>query len=472
MSVTNRTRVLVVEDDSTFREILSDHLTAKGFDTVIASSISEARALTQTIPPEIIILDQRLPDGDGVALAQELLSIGLPTRIILVTAHADLTRAIAATRAGVFDYLQKPIELEALDETILRAKKAAEFDRQWLKPSRRRTNSTPPVLVGSNPITIRLRNQLEAAGRACPAPVLVTGETGSGKNLAARLIHSHSPRARGPFVEVNCAAIPDSIFEAELFGNERGAFTGAVDSRPGLFETAHGGTLVLDEIGEIPLLVQSKLLRALEEGVVRRIGAVTERPTDVRVVATTNRCVEELVEKGEFRRDLYYRIAVFRIELPPLRERTTDISLLAWTLLSELEADSTLRPTTKEIECLCAHDWPGNIRELRNVLQRWLASRASGDMTPIEFFLNPLASRRSTHDESNVQSGINSSCLRDATLAHERSALIEFPTLAQVETRHISRAMQHVGNNQSRAADLLGISRSTLRRKIREIGGQ
>lgn len=465
-----RTRVLIVEDDATFRIVLSEYLSSKGYDTLLASSIAEARALTQVAPPEIIILDQRLPDGDGVALAQELLSVGLATKIILVTAHADLTRAVAATRAGVFDYLQKPVELGNLDETICRAAKAAELDRQWLKPARRRSSSTPPMLIGGSPATVRLRAQLEAAGRACPAPVLVTGETGAGKNLAARLIHAHSPRARGPFVEVNCAAIPESIFEAELFGHERGSFTGANEARPGLFEAAHCGTLVLDEMGELPLLVQSKLLRTLEEGVVRRIGASTERPIDVRVVATTNRCVEELVERGLFRRDLYYRVAVFRIELPPLRERLSDIALLVWTLLTELDANPEFRPTPAEVEVLCLHDWPGNIRELRNVLQRWLAAKASGDSTPIDSFLHPLNSSRAAGCDVKSRPESELCHLRDVTKTLERCALAEFPTLAQVESTHISRALEQVGSNRSRAAELLGISRSTLRRKLREAG--
>jgi transcriptional regulator with PAS, ATPase and Fis domain len=217
-------------------------------------------------------------------------------------------------------------------------------------------------------------------------------------------------------------------------------------------------------------VVQSKLLRALEEGVVRRVGASTERPIDVRVVATTNRAVEDLVERGLFRRDLYYRVAVFRIELPPLRERLSDVSLLTWSILSEFEADAGLRLSPTELRVLGDHDWPGNVRELRNVMQRWLVARMSGDQSSIDSFLSPLSSSRVARRESTPASDIENRALREATRAHERSALARPPSLASLEAAHITRVLEEVGNNRSRAASMLGISRSTLRRKLRDKG--
>lgn len=462
-----RVRLLVAEDDACFREVLVEHLSRRNFDALQAASIEEARRIAQEQHPDVIVLDQCLPDGDGVTLAQELLSVGLVTKIILVTAHAELARAVAATRAGVFDYLEKPIELPVLEDTIRRAAKAAAVERQWLQPGRRNSASTPPVLVGSSQPLVRLRAQLEAAGRACPAPVLVTGETGTGKSLAARLIHTHSPRARGPFVVVNSAAIPDSMFEAEVFGHERGAFTGATETRAGLFEAAHGGTLVLDEVGEIPLSAQAKLLRAIEEGVVRRVGATGERPVDVRVVGTTNRDVEGLVSKGEFRSDLYYRIAVLRIELPPLRERRQDLPLLVWSLLTDLGADPHFGPSSELLDQISHHDWPGNVRELRNVLQRWLAAVGSSQNANVEEFMYPQGSSRITC-APNVTSNSTHAPLRAATVELERSAVEPFPTLAAAEADHVRHALRRANNNRTKAADLLGISRATLRRKLRE----
>lgn len=462
-------RLLITEDDSCFREVLIEHLSLRGFDALAASNIEEARRIAQRQNLDVIVLDQRLPDGDGVALAQELLSIGLLTKIILVTAHADLARAIAATRAGVFDYLEKPIELPVLEDTIRRAAKAAAVERQWVQPGKRNSASTPPMLVGSSQPLVRLRAQLEAAGRACPAPVLVTGETGTGKSLAARLIHAHSPRARGPFVVVNAAAIPDSMFEAELFGHERGAFTGASESRQGLFEAAHGGTLVLDEMGEIPLAVQAKLLRAIEEGVVRRVGATLERPVEVRLVATTNREIERLVAKGEFRSDLYYRIAVMRIELPRLRDRRQDLPQLVASLLVELGADPDSGPPEEFLAQIGRHDWPGNVRELRNVLQRWLAASGSGENANIEaFHCPPIPPPTAEVVDSPRADAFELS--RDAPVDFESAedTAGHFPTLASAEADHIRRALLRAHNNRTKAANLLGISRATLRRKLRE----
>lgn len=465
--MTARIRILITEDDSCFREVLVEHLSLHGFDTLQACCIEEARRIAYGQQLDVVVLDQRLPDGDGVALAQELLSIGQPTKVILVTAHAELARAVAATRAGVFDYLEKPIELSVLEETIRRAVKAVSVERQWQQAGRRNAGSAPPALIGSSPALGRLRAQLEAAGRACPAPVLVTGETGTGKSLAARLIHTQSPRARGPFVVVNSAAIPDSMFEAEVFGHERGAFTGATESRQGLFEAAHGGTLVLDEMGEIPLAVQAKLLRAIEEGVVRRVGAASERPVDARVIATTNRDIEALVAKGEFRSDLYYRVAVLRIELPPLRERRQDLGQLVSTFLGELGSDPNQHPSEGLMERILRHDWPGNVRELRNVLQRWLAALGSPGSGNLEEVIYPLLSSR-LKEANGIQEGGAVSRIRDSANELERSALREFPTLECAEADHIRQALARAKNNRTKAADLLGISRATLRRKLRE----
>ena len=481
-------RVLLAEDDETFRVVLTDHLKLRGFDVSSTALVAQARRAALQSGLDVLVLDQKLPDGDGVTLAQELLAAGVQTKIILVTAHADVARAIAATRAGVFDYLQKPVELSVLEDTIRRAARAAQAQSSVSPQVTHTSSSSPPRLVGAGAATQRLRAQLQAAARACPAPVLITGETGAGKGLAARLVHAAGPRSRGPLVVVNCAAIPESMFEAELFGHERGAFTGALQTRPGLFESAHGGTLVLDEIGEVSPMVQSKLLRTLEEGVVRRVGAPHERVVDVRAVATTNRDVETMVNSGAFRRDLYYRIAVVRIDLPPLRDRREDIPLLVNAFLEEFELPMDEALGDRELAFLQDHDWPGNVRELRNVLQRWRIAQQGHCPEDIADLVHPNhgdsfrvqrpgealgsvigAEASPQFDQRLPQEAFATAHPRDQdTRAGMASFVDRFATLAELEVRHIHQALARSGNNRTVAAKLLGISRATLRRKLKE----
>lgn len=443
----SRGSILIADDDNTFRTVLADHLEMRGFSVQVASTAEETTKQLSLRSCDVLLLDQNLPDGDGVTLAQQLLESSRVSKIILVTAYADVTRAVKAMRAGVFDYVPKPIDLKELEIRLARAIRVDELERtEQLGRYVATRADRPNQITGSSPAARDLRARIDWAARAYPKPVLITGETGTGKGLAARAIHALSAAPRERLLHINCAAISESMFEAEMFGHERGVFTGALESRQGFFELADGGTLILDEIGDVPLAMQPKLLRALEDGLVRRVGGQVERSVRLRVIAVTNRDIEAMVSDGIFRRDLYFRLAVLQIIVPPLRNRVEDIPELVEQFLGDLAGYPNHRVSELDLERLKRHDWPGNVRELKNFIERYVVSeRRDRELTTI--------------------GEISDSSSREG----EKQALVEeshFPTIAEMERAHIERALERTSGNRTAAAKLLGISRSTLKRKL------
>ena len=435
--------ILIVDDDAGIRNLLVKVLRREGYRADAAASAQAALDMLHAQVYDLMISDIRMPEIDGLALAAQVRQLDKQMPIILLTAFATVESAIAALRMGVHDYIMKPFdnhEVLAVIQKLL----AITADDQ----------SLPTTATGMGGYTVtqnaKMQQVIDMVQRvaASNASVLLYGETGTGKELAARGIHEASSRAAKPFVKVNCAALPGNLLEAELFGYERGAYTGAINSKPGRFEIADGGTILLDEIGELPVPLQSKLLRVLQERSFERLGGVKNISVDVRVIAATNRNLEQMVAQESFRQDLYYRLHVIAIELPPLRERPEDILALAQEFLAELQGDSrrvrTIAPAAAQL--LQDYAWPGNIRELHNVIERGIVI-APGDTLeardlPERFQRRPLAA--------------NQDRLSEAVDGAERDALI--------------RALQATEGNRSMAAQLLGISRRSLHRKIARYG--
>jgi two-component system, NtrC family, response regulator PilR len=382
-------RILVVDDEADLRELLEITLLKMGLDVDCAESLGQARGYLEEREFALVLTDMRLPDGMGIDLVREVSAAHRNTPIAVITAFGSTDNAVAALKAGAFDYLSKPVGLEqlrAMVQSALRIHKATE-SVQNVAPAGR----PAARLIGDSAIMQDLRTQISRLARSM-APVAITGESGSGKELAARDIHAHSARADKPFVAVNCGAIPEALMEAEFFGYRKGAFTGATDDRDGFFQAANGGTLLLDEVADLPLPMQVKLLRAIQERRVRKVGATTEEPVDVRLVSATHQNLADCVEKGKFRQDLYYRLNVIELRLPPLRERRDDIGLLCRSLLKKLDpSGSEADLTPAALDALCRYSFPGNVRELENILERALAFAANGLIDVADLALKPVA---------------------------------------------------------------------------------
>lgn len=369
-------RILVVDDEADLRELLELTLLKMGLDVDCAATLGAARAAVEQHEYALVLTDMRLPDGAGIDLVREVASGPRATPIAVITAFGSADNAVAALKAGAFDYLSKPLRLDELRlmvQSALRIHKGAE-----VADGRGPVRNDSSRLLGESAAMRDLRAQIQRLARSM-APVAVTGESGSGKELAARAIHAHSARADRPFVAVNCGAIPEALMEAEFFGYRKGAFTGANDDRDGFFQAANGGTLMLDEVADLPLPMQVKLLRAIQERRVRKVGATVEEPVDVRLVSATHQDLAECVEKGRFRQDLYYRLNVIELRLPPLRERLDDIALLAEAILRRLsDAGQQGRLSEAALQTLKCYSFPGNVRELENILERALAFANDG----------------------------------------------------------------------------------------------
>lgn len=447
-------RVLVVDDDHGMRAALEVGFRRRGWLVGMASGMDEAIAQFRRVPAELVVTDMRMPQGDGLTVLEELrqMSPGLP--VILLTAYASVPDAVAAMKRGACEYLIKPVAFEQLELAANRA----------LAPIAGHGPAYTSVLshlVGGSP------RWLEALARArqvagSHADVLIQAESGSGKELLARMIHDLSPRAGLPFVAVNCAALPEALLESELFGHARGAFTGAVNARVGKFELAHGGTLLLDEVGEMPLALQPKLLRALQEREFERLGDNRAVRVDIRVIATTHRSLKAMVEAGQFRADLYYRLHVIPLSLPPLRERPEDIATLARHFARGYSPGG--REPVFEPEFLAAlesYTWPGNVRELENLMRRALA------LSPQRITIGVL-------DAAELQSwaGHQSRILEAGTLPRASDIGLTAPgtSLAMLERRLLESTLAATSGNRSRAAEMLGVSLRTVRNKIRVYG--
>ncbi|OIQ86317.1 transcriptional regulatory protein ZraR [mine drainage metagenome] len=436
---------LVVDDEADIRELLELTLERMGLRVVSAGDISTAKDQLKRHHYNLCLTDMRLPDGDGLELMRHISQHqpGLPVAVI--TAHGSAENAVAALKAGAFDYLSKPLSLKQLRPLVQSALKLSE---------------SPPdpvdglALIGDSAPIRQARAMIAKLARS-QAPVYISGESGSGKELAARLIHASSSRSDGPFVPVNCGAIPDALMESEFFGHRKGAFTGAMQDKNGFFQAASGGTLFLDEVADLPLPMQVKLLRAIQEKRVRMVGSTSEDAVDVRIISATHRNLAHMMESGQFRQDLYYRLNVIELKMPALREMAEDIPQLAEKML-EMHCHElvTTRPamTPDALALLCRHNFPGNVRELENVLERALALCDGKRIVAEDLLLNSAATRPS-----------------DALRADpEDIPLPEY--LENIEKRAILQAMEKAGQNKTAAAKLLGVSFRTLRYRLAKLG--
>src|SRR3954447_10079953 len=439
----------------------------------IAPTGREGLRRVADVRPEVILLDLRLPDQSGLDVLRQLRQIDARIPVVLVTVVRSADSAIEAMRHGAYDYLLKPLDLQKLDRVIGEALKVARLMREPAVIARTLPDDDQPgeAIVGSCPT---MQEVYKAIGRVADQtfPVLITGESGTGKEVVARAIYQHGPRAKAPFLALNCAAIPEALLESELFGHEKGAFTGADRRRIGRFEQTNGGTLLLDEVGDMPLPAQAKVLRVLQEQAFERVGGSETIRTDVRLIAATHRNLKAWSDEGKFRLDLYYRLGVFTIHLPPLRERGDDLKLLARFYLRRVSRDlgREVREVAPEaLERLRAHPWPGNMRELQSVLKQALL-RAYGPVLLPEFLPEfPEASAAPAAPMASPGGGFDPEAfLRERLGPDSRDLYAEIHR--ELDGLVLPRVLDYTGGNQHRAALLLGIARKTLRTKLRELG--
>ena len=465
-------RVLVIDDEADLRELLEITLVKMGLDVDSADSIGAARGYLERTDYALVLTDMRLPDGLGIELVGEVANGRRHTPIAVITAFGSADNAVAALKAGAFDYLSKPVALDQLRRMVQSALRVHQVETEPDRAPERGELTAPLRLIGRSTAIREVRNQIVRLARSM-APVAICGESGSGKELAARDIHAQSPRADKPFVAVNCGAIPEALMEAEFFGYRKGAFTGAAEDRDGFFQAANGGTLLLDEVADLPLAMQVKLLRAIQERRVRKVGATMEEPVDVRLISATHQRLERCVEQGKFRQDLYYRLNVIELDLPPLRDRRDDIEQLAAAILSRLGAPGATAVLTPEaLDALRAYPFPGNVRELENILERALAFANHGVIE-----LPDLALKQWAPPSAAMQSHLAHTAA-EPDPAPRSESLEEVPEdlpdslpahLDQVEREIIRRALAKTRFNRTQAAELLGISFRQLRYRMQRL---
>jgi two-component system response regulator PilR (NtrC family) len=439
-------QVLVVDDEPDIRELLELTLAKMGLGVVAVGSLAEARETLSSARFDLCLTDMRLPDGEGLDLVRHISGLAGDLPVAVITAHGSAENAVAALKAGAFDYVSKPVGLEQLRALV---KSALSLPDQADPPPR-----DLPLLGGSAPLA-QVRELIGKLART-QAPVHVSGESGSGKELAARLIHGEGARRERPFVPVNCGAIPENLMESEFFGYKKGAFTGAEQDRDGFFQAANGGTLFLDEVADLPLAMQVKLLRAIQEKRVRKVGATQEEPVDVRIISATHQNLARLVESGRFRQDLFYRLNVIELKMPPLRDCREDIPLIAASILERIARASGAPParlSEAALAELAQYDFPGNIRELENVLERATALSGGAQIGADDLMLKPVAA-----DESGGRAA-------EGPLG---APLPEY--LDRVEREAILEALARTQFNRTAAAKLLGITFRTLRYRMQRLG--
>lgn len=456
--------VLVVDDESSLQYAFRRLFEGAGWRVEAATTGRKALEAAARAPaPEIIFLDVRLPDVDGLELLPQLRRIVPEAGVIMMTAYGTLETAVRAVDGDVLEYMIKPVDLDrALEiaDSCLAAKSEDAAGREAT-----RGESARDAFIGHCPCMQQVFRSIGLMA-GTEATVLITGETGTGKEMVARAIHNRSRRAAGPFVAVNCGALPEQLVESELFGHVKGAFTGADSGRGGRFEAAGGGTLFLDEVGELPLAAQVKLLRFLDGRTIERLGSVVPVEVDVRVVAATNRNLEEAVRSGAFRADLFYRLAVMRIALPPLRDRLQDVPELAKLFLDQFAAGQAPVITAPAMQILLAHEWPGNVRELRNVMQHATVVARGGAVLPWHLPM-PDACRAGGRETGSGTDRDALAAYLDSVDCHAGTAMSE--TVGPVEGELIRRAVAKFAGNRSAAAAYLGIHRNTLRNKMGEV---
>ncbi|HJV72640.1 MAG TPA: sigma-54 dependent transcriptional regulator [Noviherbaspirillum sp.] len=474
-------RILVVDDEADLRELLEITLVKMGLDVDCADCLAVARVRLAQAEYALVLTDMRLPDGLGIELVREVAVTYKNTPIAVLTAYGSADNAVAALKAGAFDYLSKPVALDQLRQMVHSALRTNNANGAT---SRSMQSGTPVTrLLGQSCVMQDLRAQIQRLARSM-APVAITGESGCGKELAARDIHAHSARADKPFIAVNCGAIPEALMEAEFFGYRKGAFTGASDDRDGFFQAANGGTLLLDEVADLPLQMQVKLLRAIQERHVRKVGATVEEPVDVRLISATHQNLAECVEKGKFRQDLFYRLNVIELHLPPLRERLDDIVQLSNAILARLSPPgqtAVLSPLA--LQALCSYSFPGNVRELENILERALAFANNGIIEVADLALKRVSAPAVEVKEIQPESAERAPESESSPIIEETRAepMASAPTvtddlppslpdyLDHVEREVILRALSKTRFNRTQAAELLGISFRQLRYRIQRL---
>ncbi|HEY4320789.1 MAG TPA: sigma-54 dependent transcriptional regulator [Gemmatimonadales bacterium] len=452
------TRILIVDDETNIRRMVGALLKSEGFDVAEAANGNAGLLAIPEVRPDIILLDLMMPPGpDGLATLERIRAGDRDIPVIMMSGKAQLADAVRAVQMGAFQFLEKPLAPESLlvalrsAETLVRTQAENRALRQALGPQ--------PTLVGSSPAIEHLRQQI-AQVAPTDARVLILGESGSGKELVANAIHRYSLRARGPFVSVNCAAIPRDLVESEMFGHERGSFTGATDRRIGRFELADNGTLFLDEIGDLQLEAQAKLLRVLESGDIQRIGAERSQRVNIRALAATNRRLEEAVDKGAFREDLYFRLNVFPIEVPPLRDRLSDIPDLVLHLAARLRPRQPTHFTDDALAALARHSWPGNVRELANIVERLTiigGDEVTGELVP-----------RVLNRSGSAMTAVAIAEAPVSTFVENGRGLSD--RLDDMERELINGAMTAAAGNIAEAARLLKTDRGNLYRRMRRLG--
>ena len=440
--------ILIIDDDALFVASLSDFLISKGFNVQTATTGREGIKNFENREPPLALLDQELPDIGGIEVCKKILEINPNTKIIFMTAYATVQYAVEAMQAGAYNYLSKPFSLDELLIAVNLAADNAKLEgRLRIQAYEREKVRQEQKLIGSSEIMKRIGEQIKLSATS-EANVLITGETGVGKNVVARAIHDFQDR-RDTFLTINCSAIPENLMEAEYFGHEKGVFTGAETRREGIFELADGGTLVLDEIGEIPVHLQSKLLTVLDDKCVRRIGSRRSISVDVRIIATTNSDLEAAISERRFREDLYYRLAVITIHLPPLREHPEDIPEIADHYVNRFCRKAVKIPES-QVERMMAYHWPGNVRELRNVIERASLLLHGDEIKPADLLLHGALNQHFPTDE-RTRAGQN------------------MPSLEEIKRRHILSALKACSGNKSLTARNLGVSLSTLKRNLKEM---
>jgi len=434
-------KVLVIDDEPDLLELLELTLSRMGLDTTRAQSVAEAIRLLDGQAFDLCLTDMRLPDGEGLRVVEHITDKGLDVPVAVITAFGSAENAVAALKAGAFDYLAKPVALEQLRALVKQALKVPE------KPAA----PSSYQLLGESPAIMQVRQMIDRLSKS-QAPVFITGESGSGKELAARMIHLGGPRAEQPFVPVNCGAIPENLMESEFFGYKKGAFTGAEGDRDGFFQAANGGTLFLDEVADLPLPMQVKLLRAIQEKRVRKVGSTAEEPVDVRIISATHKKLPALVEAGEFRQDLFYRLHVIELAMPSLREMREDIPTIADAILRKLSRAMPAKLDAEAVSELESYPFPGNVRELENILERGLSLAADPQkITAEDLHLTPPPEEA------------------DAALpAGDKWPLQDY--LDRVERAAINEALEKTRYNRTAAAKLLGITFRAMRYRMERLG--
>jgi len=440
-------QVLIIDDDELFVASLSDYLSAKGYKVSSAKTGKEGMSVFEREQPVVVLLDQRLPDMEGIEVCRKILEMDARTKVILVTAYATVRSAVDSIKAGAFNYLSKPFELDELLMIVQLALRNVQLEGKIrVQNYERRRESEEKQLIGSSEAMRRIEGQIRLAATT-DSNVLITGETGVGKNVVAKSIHDLQA-GRENFLSINCSAVPENLMEAEYFGHEKGVFTGADARREGIFELADGGTLVLDEIAEIPIRLQSKLLSVLEDKCVRRIGGGRKIPVDVRIMATTNQNLEQAIREKRFRQDLYYRLAVVNIQVPPLRQHPEDIPEIAG-YFARIFCRKTVRIPDEDMKRMIEYPWPGNVRELRNVIERASLLLKGDVLRPAALLVNS--------DRENPW------------MDRKPYEAAEILPLHEMKRQQILTALKACSGNKSLTARTLGISLSTLKRTLADI---